>query len=110
MSAWSSTMRTRMGFDVRVGTAPLQLIQLGGNMYPVTSTRSHAKTSAFPAPNWVLRTAIGPAILAGATATGTDDLLPTASPPAEGEHRPPPPHVVLGGCPTFNFLTARKGG
>src|SRR6266700_4043665 len=61
MSAWSSTMRTRMGFDVRVGTAPLQLIQLGGNMYSVTRTRSHAKTSAFPAPNWVLRTAIGPA-------------------------------------------------
>src|SRR5437867_12601941 len=28
------------------------LVQLGGNMCPVTRTRSHAKTSAFPAPNW----------------------------------------------------------
>ena len=28
------------------------LVQLGGNMYPVTRTRLHAKTSAFPAPNW----------------------------------------------------------
>jgi len=50
------------------------LVQLGGNMYPVTRTRSHAKTSAFPAPNWVLRTAIGPASMAGQLAvrnTGT---------------------------------------
>src|SRR5207249_10483291 len=32
--------------------AGLRLVQLGGNMYPVTRTRSHAKTRAFPAPNW----------------------------------------------------------
>src|SRR5437667_893441 len=41
------------------------LVQLGGNMNTVFATGSHGKTRSSPAPNWVLRTAIAPAILAG---------------------------------------------
>src|SRR5947209_13109571 len=35
-----------------LSTVCVMLVQLGRNMYPVTRTRSHAKTRAFPAPNW----------------------------------------------------------
>jgi hypothetical protein len=46
------------------GTASLPLIQLSGNPYPVYGMVRFVKATTSPAPNWVLRTALGLASLA----------------------------------------------
>jgi len=41
------------------------VVQHGGNLYAVIRALPLVKTMSSPAPNWVLRTAIGPASMAG---------------------------------------------